>query len=139
MNGPAHQASAANSWVVVRLSPWAPDCIDLPWSDPRLSRRYLSTPLVKIAASTLRRLGLAPADACLASVAVDEIQLLGPVPDQAAPGVLAILWGDLTLEAIAAEIDRLRASGWKPGAWKPPVKSGDVIPFPTAKAKGAAA
>ncbi len=116
-------AGHANTCVHVRLSPWAPDCIDLDWNDARLRRDYLSTPLVKVVASLLRRLGRAPDEITLDERTEGDIEVLGPVPPEHDPygygtGILALLWGGPSLAQVRAELQRFTAGGWKPGAWK---------------------
>lgn len=133
-------APHANACVHIRLSPWAPDCIDLPWADPRLSRAYWSTPLVKVVASLLRRLGRAPDEITLEERGDFDIAFIGPAPPEHDPhgdraGILALLWGGpdeapVNIDQVRAELDRLAASGWKPAAWSPPRKPGQVITFP---------
>ena len=115
---------AAVNITWVRLSPWAPGCADLHWPDARLRRTYYSVPLLKVVASLLRRLGRAPAEIALEERVEGEVEILGPVPDQAGPGILAIIWGGpdaapIDRPQVAAALERIVASGWRPAAWNP--------------------
>lgn len=126
----------ANVCVHIRLSPWAPGCIDLPWSDPRLRRDYWSTPLVKVVASLLRRLGRAPGEITLVEATEGDIEFRGDIPpdlaaDHVGPGILVILWGGPSLGQVQAALNRLEDAGWRPSAVPFSPSASQSAPFHT--------